>query len=88
MADERLHLYATSVPGALTSLLGPAGHGARVKLPLSMSKSCFWLPHQRQALPAWSGSDPAVPGDGVLQVVDLHDIAIVGHRNFDIVLGA
>src|SRR6516165_1576980 len=53
-----------------------------VNLPLSMSKSCFWLPHQRQALRAWSGSDPAVPGDGVLQVVDLHDIAIAGHRNF------
>jgi len=53
-----------------------------------MSKSCFWLPHQRQALPAWSGSDPAVPGDGVLQVVDMRDIAIVGHRNFAIVLGA
>jgi hypothetical protein len=28
-----------------------------------------------------------VPGDGVLQVVDMRDIAIVGHRNFDIVLG-
>jgi hypothetical protein len=53
-----------------------------------MSKSCFWLPHQRQALRAWSGLIRPVPGDGVLQVVDMRDIAIVGHRNFAIVLGA
>ena len=47
-----------------------------------------WASRRRQcgALPAWSlfGSSRPVPGDGVLQVVDMRDTAIVGHVNFAI----
>ena len=52
-----------------------------VKLPLSMSKSCFWLPRQRRALPAWSN---AAGARRCLLQVDMRDTAIVGHRNFAI----
>jgi hypothetical protein len=39
---------------------------------------------QRRALPpgSLSGLKRSVPGDGLLQVVDMRDTAIVGHRNY------
>jgi hypothetical protein len=55
-----------------------------IKLPLPMSKSCFWLPRQRRALPAWSN---AAGARRCLLQVDMRDTAIVGHRNFAIVSG-
>jgi hypothetical protein len=56
--------------------------------PAMISTPGHWASRRRQcgALPAWSlfGSSRPVPGDGVLQVVDMRDTAIVGHVNFAI----
>jgi len=54
--------------------------------PAMISTPGHRAPGRRQcgALPAWSwsGSRRPVPGDGVLQVVDMRDTAIVGHPQF------
>jgi hypothetical protein len=56
--------------------------------PAMISTPGHWASRRRQcgALPAWSlfGSRRPVPGDGVQQVVDMRDTAIVGHVNFAI----
>jgi hypothetical protein len=56
--------------------------------PAMISTPGHWASRRRQcgALPAWSlfGSSRPVPGDEVLQVVDMRDTAIVGHVNFAI----